>query len=124
VTTGLGGSAGIAGENLVLLLDRLDHMGKAAMVGKAFRAYCIGAIDRQMLGRLTTAIDRILLIDLPQLRRFYLEWETSSFDWEIQQNFINAGLAMSQSAMGGSHAMPIATCRAFIEHVLDEKLEP
>ena len=112
------------GENLILLLDRLDRMEKAEMVGKAFRAYCTDAIDRHTLERLTIAVDRILLIDLPQLRRFCLEWETTPFDWEILQNFINAGLAISQSALGGSHAEPIPLCRTFIEHVLGEKLEP
>ena len=112
------------GENLVLLLDRLDRVEKAAMVGKAFRAYCNGAVDRQTLQRLTTAIDRILLIDVSQLRRFCLEWETSPPSWEIQQNFSNAGLAMSQSFAGGSNAMPLALCQTFIKHVLGEKLEP
>ena len=111
------------GENLVLLLDRLDRVEKAAMVGRAFWAFCMGAIDVQTLQRVTTAIDRILLVDVPQLRSFCLEWETLSLDWEIQQNFINAGLAISQSFAGGSMAMPIALCRIFIEHVLGEKPE-
>jgi hypothetical protein len=112
------------GENLVLLLDRLDRVEKAEMVGKAFRAFCMGAIDRYTLDRLTTVIDRILLIDVAQLRRFCLEWETSPPDGTIQQNFINVGLAMSQSFMGGSSAVPLPLCRTFIEHVLGEKLEP
>jgi hypothetical protein len=111
------------GENLLLLLERLDRVEKSEMVGRAFRAYCNGAIDRQTLERVTTAIDRIVLIDLPQLRRFCLEWKTSPFDAEVQQNFINAGLAISQSFAGGSSAVPTALCRLFIEHVLGEKLE-
>jgi hypothetical protein len=79
------------GEAIVLLLDRLDAVTKAAMIGKAFKAYCEGSIDSLTLQRLNYAIDRTLLTDLYQLPAF-LE-RPHSVGGTTMQAFVNSGLA-------------------------------
>lgn len=52
------------GENLLLLLDRLDDVGKPSLVADAFKAYMCGKIDYQDFLRLGGAIDRSYLPDI------------------------------------------------------------
>jgi hypothetical protein len=58
------------GEEVTLLLDRLDSIPKANLVGRAFRAYCQGFFDLPTLQRTNAAVDRILMLDLLQLPKF------------------------------------------------------
>ena len=112
-------------EQMLLHLSRHDHIDKSSMLAKAIIAYNDEKVDSETLHRLAVAIDRIVLVDLPHLKRFCLEWnsQSSPFSPEIQQNFINSLLATSQSQTGGSLAYPTPLCRIFIEHILGEKLE-
>jgi hypothetical protein len=59
------------GETLVLLLDRLDDMQKPEALAKLFAAYVRGRCDLETFRRLSTALDRISLSSLPELKGFY-----------------------------------------------------
>lgn len=59
------------GEQLLLLLHRLDDMQKPELVGRVFRAYLEGRIDHRTYRRLCTAVDRISLQSVPGLIDFY-----------------------------------------------------
>ena len=52
------------GEKLLLVLDRLDDMGKPELVARAFQAYMEGQIDYDMFQRLVLAIDKSFYSDL------------------------------------------------------------
>ena len=59
------------GEQLLLLLHRLDDMQKPELVGRVFRAYLEGRIDHRTYHRLCIAVDRISLQSVPGLIDFY-----------------------------------------------------
>jgi hypothetical protein len=59
------------GENLLLLLDKLNDMSKPDMLGRICKAYIEGRIDFEILQRLGNAVERINLYSLPILRVFY-----------------------------------------------------
>ena len=61
------------GENLLLLLDRLDDMQKAEFLSKAFKAYIEGNINYSTYHSLGRAIDRVNLDNLVALVDFYQE---------------------------------------------------
>jgi len=107
------------GEEIVLLLDRLDSMAKAVLMGRAFRGYCLGAFDALTLERLNHAIDRILERDLRRLPEFVANEQ--AMDDMTTQSFVNAGLAympvgMASTAVRANREL----CAAMIVHVLGE----
>ncbi|MCR5890397.1 hypothetical protein LRS06_21960 [Hymenobacter sp. J193] len=57
------------GAKLILLLDRVDDLEKASVLGKLFRAYLVGRADYVLFGRLASIVDRAYLPDLAQLQR-------------------------------------------------------
>lgn len=57
------------GAKLVLLLDRVDDLEKASVLGKLFRAYLVGWVDYTLFGRLAGIVDRAYLPDLNRLQR-------------------------------------------------------
>ena len=59
------------GENLMLLLERLDDMGKPDLLSRAWRAYLEGKIDGPSLLRLNRAIDQFYFADIPLIRDVY-----------------------------------------------------
>jgi hypothetical protein len=61
------------GENLLILLERLDDMGKPEFVGKVFRAYILEHISYEEFTRLATAIERAYLTDLLRLDDDYIQ---------------------------------------------------
>lgn len=65
------------GENLILLLDRMDDMGKPEMVGMLFKAYISRQIDYGNYQRLASAVDRVYLPDLDDLKKYYKNTPTS-----------------------------------------------
>jgi hypothetical protein len=60
------------GENLMLLLDRLDDITKPEMLANAWSAYLQKRINRDQLFDLHHAIDRVRMSDLPVLVDTYL----------------------------------------------------
>jgi hypothetical protein len=53
--------------HLILLLDRLDDMDKADLIGRAFRALVLGKINQEQFSRLAAGIDRSHIADLREL---------------------------------------------------------
>jgi hypothetical protein len=60
-----------AGENLLLILDRLDNFEKAELIGKVFAAKVRGEIDEDMFYRLATVITNASIVDLKNLGLSY-----------------------------------------------------
>ena len=54
-------------ENLLLLLDRLDDMGKPELIGRLFSAYLRQELAYEDFQRLAGSIDRAYMPDLPLL---------------------------------------------------------
>ncbi len=59
------------GENLMLLLDRLNDIRKPLMLARAWKAYLEARIDRSTLFQLNHAIDQIHVEHIPILRDLY-----------------------------------------------------
>ena len=55
------------GENLIMLLDRLDDLEKPSMISKVFKAYLNGNINYHQFLRFAAVIDKILVKDLQNL---------------------------------------------------------
>lgn len=56
------------GEHLLMVIDRLDDMGKPELVARALKAYILGRINFESFQRLTFAVDRCFITDLPHLK--------------------------------------------------------
>jgi hypothetical protein len=77
------------GENLILVIDRLDDMGKPELVGKAFAALMKDEIPYDTFVRISTTIDRVFLPDLIEFSRYGHSLEITK-DWA--QNLAAHGL--------------------------------
>jgi hypothetical protein len=81
------------GENLLLLLNRLDDMQKPELLGRVFRAYIVGSIDYATYQKLAVAVDRIRLYNIPYLLDFYEHQpEPEAADDEMLQDLAFCGL--------------------------------
>lgn len=110
------------GENILLILEQLDHLEKAKYAGRAFSAYCKGYIDSETLERLLVAIDRIVLRDIPHLQLFIKK--PGSLDKAITQSFLNAGLGYVPFVLGANTDVAnISLCRAFIRYILKKEIK-
>jgi hypothetical protein len=108
------------GEEIVLLLDRLDSITKAVLMGRAFRAYCLGRIDAVMLQRMNHVIDRILERDLRTLPQYVAAGGVGGIDAFTLQAFVNAGLAFVRDGTSTTTVdANLEICKAMVEHVLD-----
>jgi len=73
----------LTGENLILILERLDDLNKPELVGKAFCAYVEGKITYDEFILLSTAIDRTRISDIKALEKISVSWIFSgNSDWE------------------------------------------
>jgi hypothetical protein len=83
------------GENLILLIDRLDDIQKASMLGKFFGLYIIKRISQDIFRRYSIAVDRAYLPDLEALLSLTSISEITQIDLtEIQmQELYMLGLA-------------------------------
>ncbi|MBU0588740.1 MAG: hypothetical protein KJ852_08415 [Gammaproteobacteria bacterium] len=61
----------VLGENLLLVLERLDDIKKPAILARFFAAYIRSEIDYLTFTRLARALERFNVELLPHLRRFY-----------------------------------------------------
>lgn len=84
--------------HLILLLDQLDEMEKATLLGKAFRAYVLKEILFEDFSRLAAAINHAHLLDLRELA-------SNQDDASIQEpwTFPLAALGLLEPARGDSH---------------------
>jgi hypothetical protein len=60
-------------ETLIMLLDRYDHINKAALMSKLFYSYGKGEIDYSDFLRLSTAVDRAFMPDLSDLLDYFAD---------------------------------------------------
>lgn len=109
------------GDHVILLLDHLDNLQKATMMGRAFRAYVEERIDGAMLRRLNYVVDRVVMSDLPYVTAFAGDPEGSGLSPAALQGLINAGLAHVPPDLLNPHVWPLPeVCDAFVDHVLDD----
>lgn len=89
------------GENLFLLLHRLDDMQKPELLGRIFRAFVVGKIDYVTYQKLSTTVDRIKVYSIPYLLEFYSDQPTpESSDDETLQDLAFCGLVNIPKAEG------------------------
>jgi hypothetical protein len=95
------------GENLFMLLHRLDDMQKPEMLSRVFGAYIQGVIDYLTYQKLATAIDRVNVYNLHCLIDFYKEDSKHKVaDDHIMQNLAMAGL-VNIMVVKGMHVGPL-----------------
>jgi hypothetical protein len=68
------------GENLLLLLNRVDDIRKPELIANLFKAFAEGKIDDEKYQKLGIAIDRISIQNIPHLIKFYREYNGENFD--------------------------------------------
>jgi hypothetical protein len=73
------------GENLILVLDRLDNVKKSDFLGRFFNAHITGKIDLQAYEKLATALDRVKVQSLPGLADFYRQFDGKNYK-QLQEN--------------------------------------
>ncbi len=105
------------GDSVILLLERLDHLDKPALVGRAFRAYCGGSIDAEQLQRMNQVIDRAFMPDLQQLEHYRRNGGEGLPD-AIQQGLSDCGLAWTPPNFATTNIRPTKIFEPFVEHVL------
>jgi hypothetical protein len=98
------GKAEEFGQNILLLLGRLDDMAKPRIVGKIISAHINGHIDITMAMRLSAIIDRCYLADLEYLRNFKPGTQGKWSD--IAAMLCSAGLLANVGLDGGSYDDP------------------
>ena len=117
------------GDQIILLLDRLDDLQKPVFMGRAFKAYCEAHIDGAMLARINRVIHVLSLRDLLELRDRYHQFETRdgkqlrSINWGTEpistQSYLNAGLAFIKTDVKWTQIRPFDDlCIAIIKHIL------
>lgn len=96
------------GEDLALILDRLDAVNKAQLIGRVFSVYCQGKIDSTMLQRLIFAIDKIPNVELKRLVLVHQGKATTWYDINISRNYLlNAGLYYVKNNTGTVMIKPV-----------------
>ncbi|MDH3474212.1 MAG: hypothetical protein OEM59_11020 [Rhodospirillales bacterium] len=105
------------GESVILLLERLDHLDKPTLVGRAFRAYCSGFIDAEQLQKMNQVIDRAFMPDLQQLER-YLREGGEGIPAPNEQGLAGCGLAWSAPGLATTAIRPTGIFDPFVKHVL------
>jgi hypothetical protein len=79
------------GERLMLILNRLDDISKADLLGRLFKAYVMGRLSYELFSRASTALDRASVYSLRSLERYYAASSTPLSEEELQ-DLSNAGL--------------------------------
>lgn len=90
-----------AGETLLLLIERHEHIEKSAIVGRLLSARLDGRIDGPRFIELATALDRASLDELLKLRRLVAGEAVESLDvlWALSRS----GVATVQFNLFDSH---------------------
>lgn len=95
---------GELGENLLLVLERLDDVQKPRLLARFFAAYVREQIDLATFSRLAQALERFNLGLLPQLRWFYTrEGQAVETPEEIEHELSLAGLVTVGLAGSGTY---------------------
>lgn len=83
------------GENLLLLIDRMDDMEKPELAANVFIAYLKNEIDFLDFQKLMTAIDQVKMYSIATLVHFYAPLKTRAhyqFDFDDLHDLTNCGL--------------------------------
>ena len=90
------------GENLLLLLNRVDDIRKPKLIANLFSAYVEGKIDDSHYQKLGNAIDTIRVVNLQHLTNYYrgfngtnfniLEGRSKELEDDVLQDLILCGL--------------------------------
>ncbi len=107
------------GENLIILLERLDDYEKPKLLANVFKAYCNKKISILEMQRLNYAVDRVMTCDLPEMKTFLDLSEGESLDQAVEQNFLNCGLGCITSAYGSNPVRPTELCGLFAKYALE-----
>lgn len=78
------------GENLLLIIDRLDDYEKAQLLAISFKAYILETIDYATFRNLARSIDRAMIEDLKNLSNYYEN--LSSVEDDIKQRLYSCDL--------------------------------
>ena len=105
------------GESVILLLERLDHLDKPTLVGRAFRAYCIESIDAEQLQRMNQIIDRAFMPNLQQLE-YHFRKGGEGIPNTIRQGLADCGLAWPPPGFATTTITPTEVFDPFVKHVL------
>lgn len=92
----------VFGEAVLMLLDNLNHIQKAQIVGKLSRALLLGLINHNDFSVLCESVDKLYIVDLHALRQVYKtkkEAETDSGKLSHIRLF-NAGLLWNSPTAG------------------------
>lgn len=109
------------GDHYLLLLDRVDSLKKPALLGKAFRAYCMGKITAYELQKLGYAIDKLDITDLAHIREF--SGNSTRMELEKLQGFQSAGFGCIRAGFDIAGSVePTSLCKVFVEHVLPDEM--
>ncbi len=91
------------GEKIIVLLDRLDDINKAVLIGNIFSALIKKEITYQTFIRLSSAIDKVIIEDLTQLLSYYSSDRKYSMDKLLWERLYLAGLSkISMNVRGNS----------------------
>ncbi|MEM9954416.1 MAG: hypothetical protein AAF846_22595 [Chloroflexota bacterium] len=83
------------GETVVMLLDSVNHILKAKIIGRLSRALILGIISKDEFDILCDCTTRIFITDIAELKELYIatEFSKATGDQAISQNrLFNAGL--------------------------------
>ncbi|MDS3859535.1 hypothetical protein RIF25_01810 [Thermosynechococcaceae cyanobacterium BACA0444] len=92
---------GKVGDNLMLLIDRLDSLGKARFLGKAFRAYVNESFDSSHFWDLALIIDRLPSHYIQKIR----DWQSlaiPSLSSIEHQLYLSVGVGIFDIRVSGS----------------------
>lgn len=81
--------------HLTIVLDRLDVLEKAGILGRVFAAFIEGKITQAQLRRLSAALDRVLVEDLAILRDFLHNNQSAMLPRECFDGLESAGLVLA-----------------------------
>lgn len=82
------------GENLILLIDRHEHLQKALILGLVFGAYIDERISYEQFQRLASSIDKAYIGDLEHLADLYAT--IPALDEASAQSLYSAGLVRAE----------------------------
>lgn len=109
------GFAENVGEQVILLLDRLDHFQKPALIARAFRSYVEGKIDVSELNRLNSVIDQVVYGDLRFLGDYLAGTQIPR---AVLQSYAMCGLVYVPEAHASTEFRPTETAKKLYEHIL------
>jgi len=115
------------GEQLILLLEKMEDMHKPVLLARAFIAYAKGLIDVVQLQRINFGIVHVFTYNLSALKQYYL-METDNkvshnpLESSVLQNLANCGFIDLTAGLGGGiGSKKNELGKLFVEHILQDE---